>query len=71
MARTLNPKLRALRRDRIRRQAASGLSIEQFCAQEGLATNLECCRRAGGMAQGRFGVRSVSDERMKPESAGA
>ena len=37
MARTPNPKLHALWRDRIRRQATSGLTIEQFCAQEGVA----------------------------------
>jgi hypothetical protein len=37
MARTPDPKLHALWRDRIRRQDASGLTIEQFCAQEGVA----------------------------------
>jgi transposase len=37
MARTPNPKLHALWRDRIRRQEASGMTIEQFCAQEGVA----------------------------------
>ncbi len=37
MARTPNPKLHALWRDRIGRQEASGLTIEQFCAQEGVA----------------------------------
>ena len=37
MARTPNPRLHALWRDRIRRQEASGLTIEQFCAQEGVA----------------------------------
>ena len=37
MARTPNPKLHALWRDRIRRQEAGGLTIEQFCAQEGIA----------------------------------
>ena len=37
MARTPDPKLHALWRDRIRRQEASGLTIEQFCAQEGVA----------------------------------
>jgi putative transposase len=36
MARTPNPKLHALWRDRIRRQEASGLSIEQFCDRESL-----------------------------------
>jgi hypothetical protein len=37
MARTPNPKLHALWRDRVRRQEASGLTIEQFCSQEGVA----------------------------------
>lgn len=36
MARTPNPKLHSQWRERIRRQEASGLSIEQFCAQESL-----------------------------------
>jgi hypothetical protein len=37
MARTPNPKLHALWRERISRQEASGLTIEQFCTQEGVA----------------------------------
>jgi hypothetical protein len=37
MARTPDTKLHALWRDRIRRQQASGLTIAQFCAQEGVA----------------------------------
>jgi hypothetical protein len=37
MARTPNPKLHALWRDRIRRQEASGLTIAQFCAHEDIA----------------------------------
>jgi hypothetical protein len=37
MARTPDPKLHALWRDRIRRQEASGLTIAQFCAQQGIA----------------------------------
>ena len=37
MARTPDPKLHAIWRDRIRRQDASGLTIEQFCSQEGVA----------------------------------
>ena len=37
MARTPDPKVNALWRDRIRRQQASGLTIAQFCAQEGVA----------------------------------
>ena len=37
MARTPNPKLHALWRDRICRQEGSGLTIEQFCTQEGVA----------------------------------
>lgn len=34
MARRPNPELHALWRDRISRQLRSGLSVEQFCAQE-------------------------------------
>ncbi len=37
MARTPNPKLHALWRDRICRQEGSGLTIAQFCTQEGVA----------------------------------
>jgi hypothetical protein len=37
MARPPNPKLHALWRDRVRRQEASGLAIEEFCAQERVA----------------------------------
>jgi hypothetical protein len=37
MARTPDPKLHATWRDRIRRQEASGLTIAQFCTQEGIA----------------------------------
>jgi hypothetical protein len=37
MARTPNPKLHALWRERIRRQEGSGLTIERFCTQEGVA----------------------------------
>ena len=37
MARNPDPKRHAIWRDRIRRQEASGLTIEQFCAQEGIA----------------------------------
>ncbi len=37
MARTPDPKLHAMWRERIRRQEASGLTIEQFCSQEGIA----------------------------------
>jgi hypothetical protein len=37
MARTPDPKLHALWREHIRRQAGSGLTIAQFCAQERLA----------------------------------
>jgi hypothetical protein len=37
MARTPNPELHAIWRDRIRRQEAGGLTIEQFCTQEGVA----------------------------------
>jgi hypothetical protein len=37
MARTPDPKLHALWRDRLRRQEASGLTIAQFCVQECVA----------------------------------
>ena len=37
MARTPDPKLHTIWRERIRRQEASGLTIEQFCSQEGIA----------------------------------
>ena len=37
MPRPLDPKLHAIWRERIRRQEASGLTIEQFCSQEGIA----------------------------------
>jgi hypothetical protein len=33
MARRPNPALQALWRDRVRRQSASGLSVDEFCAQ--------------------------------------
>jgi len=37
MPRTPNPQLHAVWRERVRRQDASGLTIEQFCSQEGIA----------------------------------
>ena len=37
MARTPDPKVHEIWRDRIGRQQASGLTIAQFCAQEGIA----------------------------------
>jgi hypothetical protein len=37
MARTPDPRLHAVWRDRIRRQEASGLTIAQFCDQERVA----------------------------------
>jgi hypothetical protein len=37
MARTPNPKLHAIWRDRVRRQEASGLTVAQFCTREGVA----------------------------------
>ena len=37
MARTPDPNLHAIWRERIRRQEASGLTIEQFCSQDGIA----------------------------------
>ncbi len=37
MARRPDPNLHVLWRDRIRRQASSGLTIEQFCVQERIA----------------------------------
>jgi len=39
MARPANPQRRALWRDRVNRQAASGLTIAQFCAQERCAVS--------------------------------
>ncbi len=38
MARTPDLQLHALWRDRLRRQAGSGLTIARFCAQEGFST---------------------------------
>jgi hypothetical protein len=38
MARTPDLQLHALWRERLRRQAGGGLTIAQFCAQEGLST---------------------------------
>ena len=38
MSRTPDLQLRALWRERLRRQAGSGLTIAHFCAQEGLST---------------------------------
>src|SRR3954452_3645103 len=37
MARTPDPNVHAIWRERIGRQQASGLTIAQFCAQEGIA----------------------------------
>jgi hypothetical protein len=37
MPRTPNPQLHSVWRERIRQQEASGLTIEQFCSQEGIA----------------------------------
>jgi hypothetical protein len=37
MARTPDPKVHEIWRDRVRRQQTSGLTIAQFCAQEGIA----------------------------------
>jgi hypothetical protein len=37
MARTPDPNLHAIWREHIRRQEASGLTIEHFCSQEGIA----------------------------------
>ena len=37
MPRTPNPQLHVVWRERIRQQEASGLTIEQFCSQEGIA----------------------------------
>ncbi len=37
MARPPDPKLHAIWQERILRQEASGLTIEQFCSQEGIA----------------------------------
>jgi hypothetical protein len=40
MARTPDPKIHALWRERVRRQVQSGLTIAQFCAQERLPAKL-------------------------------
>ena len=57
MARTPNPKLHALWRERIRRQEASGLTIEQFCSQEGIArSKFHAWKR-------RFRLADVADQR--------
>jgi hypothetical protein len=37
MARTPDPKVHEIWRDRLRRQETSGLTIAQFCTQEGIA----------------------------------
>jgi transposase-like protein len=37
MARTPDPKVHGIWRDRVRRQQTSGLTIAQFCTQEGIA----------------------------------
>jgi hypothetical protein len=37
MARTPDPKVQEIWRDRVRRQQISGLTIAQFCTQEGIA----------------------------------
>jgi hypothetical protein len=39
MARTPDPKLPAIWRERIRQQEASGLTVEQYCSQERIATS--------------------------------
>ena len=37
MSRSPDPKLHTIWRERVRRQEAGGLTIEQFCSQEGIA----------------------------------
>lgn len=57
MARTPNPKLHAVWRDRLRRQEVSGLTIAQFCVQE-------CITRSKFYAwKRRFELMSPIDER--------
>ena len=57
MPRTPNPQLHAVWRERIRRQEASGLTIEQFCSQEGIARS-----RFHGWKR-RFRLADVAEQR--------
>jgi hypothetical protein len=57
MARPSDPKRHALWRDRVRRQEASGLSIVQFCAQEGIA------RSKFNTWKHRFRLRDAANQR--------
>jgi hypothetical protein len=56
MARPANPQRRALWRDRISRQLSSGLSVEQFCAQE------RCARSAFYRWKRQFDLMHPSDQ---------
>jgi hypothetical protein len=55
MARTPDPKRRALWRDRVRRQESSGLTVAQFCAQE------RCAAAAFYKWRQRFRLMDVPD----------
>ena len=60
MARPLNPKLVAFWRNRIRRQAVSGWTIVQFCAQE------RCARSAFQRWKRHFQSMDVLDQTPTP-----
>lgn len=57
MARRSNPALHALWRDRVSRQLRSGLSVEQFCAQE------RCARSAFYRWKRQLDLISAPDQR--------
>ena len=60
MALTPDPKLHALWRERIRRQAESGLTIAQFCAQERFpVASFHAWKR-------RFRLNDLADQRKRP-----
>jgi hypothetical protein len=62
MARTPNPQLHAIWRERIRQQEASGLTIEQFCSQEGIArSKFHAWKR-------RFRLANAPEQRPAPPS---
>ena len=57
MPRPPSPQLHAVWRERIRRQEASGLTIERFCSQEGIArSKLHAWKR-------RFRLADVAEQR--------
>jgi hypothetical protein len=63
MARRPNPALHALWRDRVSRQSISGLSVEQFCAQERFA------RSAFYRWKHQFGLMNPPDQCSPPPAA--